>query len=405
MKMTSSRKIELPTNFGITYLEAAKSQSGKLVSLLLDTFMRSISFLERLSLRTKLDEYLGIGLRSNSPICFATSVASSHVAACNIGSDKTLSIGKVSELSICSNMIDFESPISCFKFINTPSVVNSSLLVVGLVNGDLHVYKISDAGNKLVYRMKIPGNNFAVGITSGSDKSYRFQVVLSKGKCVLDFDTVAVVSGNVGDDLSTCAVIDLIHQTSVVDCDVLADESFLATVSADGRIVVTDMHSGNCCKFKTSLNGSFLRLFWDQSTGHLLVIDEKEGKMVDYSWSNGLVGVATRPNREILARGHAPENRQKVCLETNVNSKCIDFRKNILVTVVGDDLHVYKKSTTDRLYPISQLAPAFVHEKQTNIHSSRETIRGVAVLNHKKALLVSQPSEGPAGYRFRSIDI
>lgn len=395
-------RIELPTTFGVSYLELAKSKSGKFVSFLLDLFLRSISFVERLSLRTLLDHHMTLGT-SHVPMSPRTSTSSSHVhvATSNLFLDSVITLAKLADLS--TSCLELGAKVSCFAFINTPSVLSSSILVVGLVNGDLEAYKINDSGNKLVYKLELPNNCFAVSISKGSDKSRRFQVVLSKGRCILDFDTVSVVSGN--PDPNACAVIEVIHQHMIIDSDVLAEESLLATLSADGRIVITDMNTGNKVKFvaKNSLNPN--RIIWDQSNGHLLVFDEKTGRITDFSWSNGLVGVATRPTHEVVARGVCPENVHEVSDEFHVNTNCVDFNNNMIVSIVDNDLHVYSKSNPDKHYPISPLVHKFVHEKQTHVSTNRETITGISIVSAKKVVVACRSDGAKTSHRFRSIDI
>ena len=400
-------RIELPTNYGMTYLELSKSKSGKFICLLLDMFLRSVSFIERLSLRTLLDRYVSprstpkpCAPKTDSPVRTSSS-SNQHVAVSSPYNDTSIVIGKLSDLNV-STSVEFSSHVSCFSFIQTPTVMVASILVVGLVSGDLEVYKVSDTGNKLVYRMKLPEGTHAVGISHGSGKSYRFQVLLSMGKCVLDFDTVAVVSGN-SDDY-TCTVVDLIHQSPMIDCDVLTDESLLASLSADGRVVVTDLDSGNSVRFTCNFE-SPSRILWDQATGHLLVADEKSGRIMDFSWSNGLVGVATRPNRDMIERGIVPENVHKFSSEINVNTKCMDMWKNTIVSVYDNDLHVYTKSETESGYPISQLNPHYVHEKQTHVGTNREVIVGVIIVSKRKIVMACRHEGGVGGHRFRSIDI
>ena len=397
----ASSRIELPTTFGITYLELAKTKSGKFVSLLLDMFLRSMSIVERLSFRTLLDRHVDVTRYIPTT---RTSASATHVAACTPFLDAFITVGKLSELTtLC---LEFGSKVTCFTFINTPSVLSSSILAVGLVNGDLEVYKINDAGHKLVYKLQLPNKTHAVSISKGSDKGgRRFQVVLSKGRCILDFDTVAVVSGNT--DENACTVVEVIHQSTIIDSDVLAEESILATLSDDGRIVVTDMDTGNKVKFeaKSVHDASPSRVLWDQSNGHLLVIDDKSGSITDYSWSNGLVGVATRPTHEVLASGIRPENKHEALKDFQVNPKCFDFNNNMVVSVVDNDLHVYSKSEPDQLYPISPMVHKFVHEKQTHVATNGETISGITIVSGKKVLIACRTEGGNPTYRFRAIDI
>jgi hypothetical protein len=276
----SKNVIELPPNYGLNYLDLAVREFGRIGSLILKGIFHSFDVFDRLNVRSVLDSY-GVSRSYKSRVMTISS--QSHVAVCKLYHDESVLISvnpNSTSLSTCNFTITMSHKISCIRFLNIPNILGSaSLLVIGTTSGLIEVNKISGCEAKVLYRTKLGGSNYPVGMTGGN--SSRFQIVLALGKCFLDFDLVSVVSGNVAE--STPLVVDLVHPGHIVDCDSFG--SIIASISSDGRIVVTDIDSGSYVSFNT-VHANPKRLLWNHDNGHLLVGDN-DGKLLDYSWSNG----------------------------------------------------------------------------------------------------------------------
>ena len=240
---------------------------------------------------------------------------------------------------------------------------------------EIEVYKMKSISwtseIKLLYRVCLDcAGNYPVVVSGGMST---FQVILSRGKCCLLFDTMSVISGNTTE---SPVIVDLI-QVGVLDSDVEVNGQLWVSIS-DDKLVITDLEMNDGSVVVDFVGGR--RVFWDRLNSHLLVVDSR-GKVYDMSWSNGLVGVATRPEK-----GVRPSTRACVC-DFDVN--LVDFRGNVLVTVVDGELVVYRGEEKSLYYPISRLVNKFEVERKSGVVVYEgEEIFGVCIVGKSKIGIV-----------------
>lgn len=367
--MSTSSVIELPQNFGVDFLELAKRQSGKFGQWVLRALFASPKFVDRIGFRARLDPVEPVLTPT------ASTVASERwIAQCMCNKDTGLTLLETKSPFARVNM-EFDSVVTSIAFIHSRGV-----LVVGLLSGDIEVYNIISATEiKAIYRLDLE-YTFPVHVAAGSGNS-TFQAILGKGKCVLDFDTIAVVSGNT--QVAPTAV-DLI-QNDIVSCDVLRCSRLLASVSVSGDVVVTCLDSHTSMGFKGTSEP--LKCAWEQTTGHLFIFD-KSGGVWDCSWNNGLTGVASVPTAYTVRAGTEPSSISRVDSIERVDPHVVDTKFGLIATVIDCELFIYKLvKHTNVALDISTPVTQFTLEKRVKFGSD-ETPAGVAVLSQNRVAVV-----------------
>lgn len=243
--------IELPTSFGKTLLNCLNN------GVLLDTvahYLINPFQGTSLSLRAKVD----LVAASSQSVPTAKFIATSFFVAHAILTRDTR-IGSAR----------FAAPLLAFDLLG-------DLLVVGLANGCFEIWKKQDEW-KCLFRYVFP-----IGVVPSLIAATMevIHVVPSKGQCLVSFDTLAALSGQSGEPV----ICDLFSRFT----EIAARDNRVATVGCN-TVLVTDWHT----QVTQTVHIEHAAKAWWIANGHLLVLTN-EGTLVDVSWSNGLVGVATR---------------------------------------------------------------------------------------------------------------
>lgn len=368
----SSSVIELPPNYGVNFIELVKRQSGKLGQYLLGVLFAAPTLIDRVWFRAKLDPVEPI--LPPKP-CTVSCDRWTAVSVLNQDTGVTLLETRTPFARV---QLEFSSVVTTVAFVHSRGV-----LLVGLLSGEIEVYNVvSPIEIKAVYKAHLK-DTFPIQAVSVHN-SATFEVILGKGKCALEFDLIATISGNTQVDPM---IVDLI-QNDVVSCDVLKISRLLASVSPNGYTVVTDLDSHTCINFNCLSLGSskqqsnIVKCAWDQTNGHLLLIDES-GNLINCSWSNGLSGVASVPTADTVSSGSRPSTCQYVTGVEQVDPNMIDLKNGILATIVKNELIVYKDAASKAAAPnlsISPRALTFGLVKRMQLGTDEQAC-GVSILN------------------------
>lgn len=373
-------RVELPNNFGVDLLRFGSENLGRIFSFLSDSLVASFSVPSRLMLRAMVD------VNPVVEVVHTSQVRSFHGVVANavIGRDSMIRLFRESG----QDVLEFGSTVTCFHFI---AVANpSAMLAVGLLGGFVEVWKLTEE-MKCVFRFDLGKSNMFPLLISADDTSELVHVVPNRGKVMLAFDAVAMLSGNSG---ISPVLVDLIQpnplQSSASFRSIIATSNSTSIVLSDAQT-----HHSQSLPFE-----GCSRTFWTKETGHLIIV-RSDGTLFDASWANGLVGVATIPTADSLVKGsHSLEN-----LGIAVNSNIVDCNHGILATVKEDVLEVYMLRHSSNRIPVSQPVSKFEFIKEEQLHTrADEDVVSVTVVSRSRCAIVLQSEAGQLRVDYIHID-
>ena len=375
--MISLSRVEVPPNFGVNLVNLNRIRNGKILEIA-SRVLNPFGVVDRIGFRASID---AAGLSDISPRVMTTS-RGSLVATAAVGVDASVSIS----MNNTMYKLSLGAIVSCIGFIG------DHLLVTGCVNGDLEAWQITVGKDgvheaKCLYKFNCgKANAYPLFITANQEA---FQVILNRGKAMLVFDTVAVVSGNTDESVFSPVIIDLLQSRPVLDCAIF--DSLVASLNP-ASVTVTDTLTHKAVSWEV-IDGE--RCFWSETVGHLFIVTQN-GDLVDAAWSNGLVGVSTIPNSRSIASGNKPVSVERTGL--SLNPLLVDIRDSFLVTVKGDDLVLYSiKSSRNPQFPISSIVTEFQLEKQVPIQTNandQEVIIAARLCEKRTCAVLIQNQQG-----------
>ena len=344
--MTVLKRVELPSNFGVNVLNLNKVKGGR-INDLLSRVLNPFNVANRLQFRSAVDiGGLAETVSLTNPIAVSPDgklTAFAHKNQIHLFSQ------------VGSYILEQAHQVTCLGF------VAGKVLVTGNDDGDVEVFiltvkePIFEA--KCVYKFSCGRDSGIFPILIASDEhESTFQVVLSRGKCMLVFDTIACISGNTDESTVAPAIVDLLQQQPVTDGDCMS--GLLATIALNS-VFVTNTASHKAISFNIE---SPTRCLWASDIGHLFIVTQA-GEVLDCAWSDGLIGVSTFP-KAINSKPASIENTGLV-----VDPELVDIGQNKLVTISNGDLFVYqrKQAGNERQYPVSPISSEFLLDKQLPI--------------------------------------
>ena len=295
---------------------------------------------------------------SQHSVAITCSDGSSFVVHAVIGRDSSVVVFDKNKLSI----LELGSTVTSVGFVAV------KLLAVGLVAGDFQLWSLVASTAQCVYRYSLPTGSFPRSIVASADIIH---IIPSRGRCVLNFDLVAAASG--------CALVDpLVLDAAPAGISACSTNGIVATVN-NSSVSVVDTRTG----YTQSVDCNGDTLFW--WSGHLFVFTSGKS-LLDVSWSNGLVGVATTTPTV----GKAPVCIHPIDLMINDEHieawNFIDCKHGLLVTASTSNFFVFRIRQGDKRYPISDIKTKFELVQQECINNG--TIQGVTIVSSNTCAVV-----------------
>jgi hypothetical protein len=370
--MSRFNRVEVPPNFGVNLLNLQRIRHGR-ISEIVASLLNPFNVVSRIKFRAAVDVN---GLSEITEPYPLTQSLGSLVAFAKVGSDSSVSI--TSQYSgMINHLLPLTGTVSCFTFIGP------EMLLTGTTSGDIELWRISNEDAKCLYKFN-SGPVFPVHLASCCGEDSFFAAILSKGKCMLVFDTIACVSGNTDEALFSPVIVDLLQSQYILDCSVF--NSLVSSVNGSS-VHSTDLKSHTSASWNLPVECS--KVFWAPSIGHLFAV-AVDGSVIDCSWSNGLVGVSTMPSTN-----SAPSSVEKTSLL--VNPSLVDLKHSILVTIIDNNLLVYSlKSSGNGQFPTFPIITEFLLDKQVPVNLNNaleETVAGITINDHKScSIIISDPT-------------
>ena len=364
--MTQLKRVELPPTFGVNVANLSALKGGKLQEIL-SKIITPFDVVSRLKFRATVD--VG-GL--DEPVLAGPSISSSRsmVAFANLGSAAVVYF--FTETGSFS--LSLSHTVTCIH------LIDDHLFVSGNSAGEIELWNLRLGDPifeaKCLYRFSCNVAGVFPILCSASEET--FQVILSKGKCMLSFDTIACASGNTDESAVAPVIIDLLQPPPIVFCDSTRDGS-LATLS-ESSVCITNINTHKAISFDVNA----VKCLWANDIGHLYVI-LASGEVWDCAWSSGLVGVSTVPS----CIEEKPSSMEKIDL--TVDPARVDLTGNRLVTMEDGNIIIYsrKQGANQKQYPVSPSVTEFELEKQLPVHKSPdEDVLCIKLCGHKFVCVV-----------------
>lgn len=362
--MAEINRVEVPPNFGINVLNLQRLRLGKFSEYLAD-FLNPFNVANRVRFRASVD------IKGSSDIIpYQKTESQSNITTfANIGIDSFVSI--LTESSF--HRLPLTNIVSCFTF------VGPDLLLTGTTGADIELWRILPEEAKCLYKFK--SSAFPVHFSSSENS---FIAILNRGKCMLVFDKISCVSGNTDEALFSPVIVDLLQNQPILHCT--SFQSLVASVNGSS-IYTTD--TSNHASASWNLPEDCCKIFSLRSIGHLLAIT-LDGSVLDCAWSNGLVGVSTKPSAIT-----APTSIERTTLV--VNPKLVDCKHSKIVTIIGKDLLVYSlKNYGSKDSPTFPIVTEFFLEKQVPVNldiSMGESAVGISISDSTASVIVIENSD------------